>query len=484
MRLFGYKTQIGDVGDTMPFYYNGEWHIFLLATPPDTWTVPERAACTLGHIVSKDLVNWEELPDAFGPGQEGDPDVGAIWTGSIHDHKGKFHFFYTGYSHHAKFQQTICHATSDDMITWEKNPNNPIMYADTSEWEPADWRDPYVYYDEEKGCYAMLIAARLKEGLEDRRGCVVVAYSDDLESWELGGTLWAPQQAHCMECPETFSLGGYNYLVFSRYSGDAKTLYRVAKPGGPWEARPLDALDGSKFYAAKSAGDGERRFTFAWIPRRKFGSNDEDFIWGGEFGSPREMIAMPDGSLTCKLPAEVAASYTNEQDFELIPGDGDWDGTRCDARGSFGFAHIKTARTDLMLEVEIACDPNTMNAGILMEPTDDMYQGHLLMVEPGRKRTSIRRWPIQWEPFWQAWVPGSPELGPDMARPMLVDQFLYSEPEDGKYQIRILRNGQLVECYVNDEVVMSYRIYEESETMFGFFVDQGAVSFNNLCIKT
>ena len=117
MRLFGYKTQIDDVGDTMPFYYNGEWYIFLLATPADTWTVPERAACTLGHIVSKDLVHWEELPDAFGPGPEGDPDVGAIWTGSIHDHNGKFHFFYTGYSHHAKFQQTICHATSDDMIT-------------------------------------------------------------------------------------------------------------------------------------------------------------------------------------------------------------------------------------------------------------------------------------------------------------------------------------------------------------------------------
>ena len=168
----------------------------------------------------------------------------------------------------------------------------------------------------------------------------------------------------------------------------------------------------------------------------------------------------------------------------MIPGDGDWDGARCDARGTFGFAHIKTARTDLMLEVEIACDPNTMNAGILLEPTGDMSMGHLLMVEPGRKRASIRRWPIQWEPFWQALLPDSPELGPDMARPILVDQFLYSEPVDGKYLLRILRNGQLVECYVNDEVVMSYRIYEESETMFGFFVDQGAVSFNNLSIRT
>ena len=48
-----------------------------------------------------------------------------------------------------------------------------------------------------------------------------------------------------------------------------------------------------------------------------------------------------------------------------------------------------------------------------------------------------------------------------MARPILVEQFLYSEPDDGGYQIRILRSGQLVECYVNDQVALSYRIYEE-----------------------
>ena len=147
--------------------------------------------------------------------------------------------------------------------TGKRTRDNPVLVADASRYEPADWRDPFGYYDDDNGRYTMLIAARLKKGLKDRRGCVAVAYSDDLDSWELGETLWAPQQAHCMECPETFSLGGYNYLVFSRYSGDAKTLYRVAKPGGAWQARPLDALDGSKFYAAKSASDGERRITFA-----------------------------------------------------------------------------------------------------------------------------------------------------------------------------------------------------------------------------
>ena len=484
MRLFGYKPKIGDAGDTMPFYYNGEWHLYFLATPPDSWTIPERVTGRLGHIVSKDLVHWDELPDAILPGRDGSADSDAIWTGSILEREGRFHFFYTGYNQHAVLQQTICHAVSDDLVNWEKNPDNPVLVADASRYEPADWRDPFVYYDDDNGRYTMLIAARLKKGLKDRRGCVAVAYSDDLDSWELGETLWAPQQAHCMECPETFSLGGYNYLVFSRYSGDAKTLYRVAKPGGAWQARPLDALDGSKFYAAKSASDGERRITFAWIPRRKFGSDNEEFIWGGQFGSPREMVAMPDGTLVCRPPAELVASYQDSQEYEFLPGDGDWDGLRCDASGGYGFAHIKTARTDLMLEVEVACEANTMNAGVLLESAADMSMGHLLMLEPGRKRVSIRRWPIEWEPFWQALVPDSPEVGPDMARPILVEQFLYSEPDDGVYQIRILRSGQLVECYVNDQVALSYRIYEESEMMFGLYVDQGVASFNRLNIRS
>ncbi len=489
MRLFGYQPEIGACGDTMPFYWDGEWHIFLLATPPDEWEVPARAACRLGHIKSKDLVHWEELPDAFGPGPKGSVDGDAVWTGSIMEHNGKFHFFYTGYSHEATYQQTICHAVSDDMIEWTKDPDNPILIADATRYETADWRDPYVYYDENRGCYVMLIAARELSGPIDRRGCVVAAYSDDLESWTVDEEMWvAPRQVHCMECPETFSLGGYNYLVFSRYSGDARTLYRVAKPGGPWEARPLDALDGAKFYAAKSTGDGVRRFTFAWIPQRIRDDVNEEFIWGGHFGSPREMISLPDGTLTCRLPPEVAASYATSQEYQFTAGDGDWresdSSFSCDARGTYGFGHIKTARTDLMLELELACEANTMTAGVLLEPEADMSQSFLLMIEPGRQRVSIRRFPIAWEPFWQSWVPGSPELGPDMARESLVDQFLPTRPQDDTYQIRVLRNGQLVECYVNDQVVMSYRIYKQAESMFGFFVDQGAVSFNQVAVKT
>lgn len=482
MRMFGYKPKIGAAGDCMPFYWNGEWHIFFLATPEGVWSVPGRAACRLAHIVSEDLVEWTELPDAFEPGPEGSVDGSGIWTGSLIERNGRFYFFYTGYNHEARYQQTICRAMSDDLITWIKDPNNPQFKSDETWYEPADWRDPFVFWDEKKGVYTMLIAARELSGPADRRGCIAVAYSDNLDNWTVKGPLWSPRQVHVMECPEYFTLNGYRYLVFSRYSGDAKTLYRVASPEGSWEARPLDAIDGSKFYAAKSASDGTRRFTFAWIPQRKYDSTNEEFIWGGQLGSPREMVSLPDGTLTCRLPVEIVQSYFRTQDFKFIAGEGQWQGRsgdlHCDARGAYGYGHIKCARTDLMLELELVCDPNTMSAGILLESRGDMSQGHLLMIEPGRKRVSIRRWPIKWEPWWQNLTPGSPTLGPDMERETLVEQWLPSRPQDDKYSVRILRNDQLVECFVNDQVALTYRIYEKAEDMFGFFVDQGVASFN------
>jgi beta-fructofuranosidase len=491
MRMLGYKPKIGAAGDCMPFYWKGTWHIFFLVAPENVWTVPERVACRLAHIASNDLVEWTELPDALVPGPAGSADGSGVWTGSLIERNGRFYFFYTGYCHTAKYEQTICRAVSDDLVTWTKDPNNPQFKSDGTWYEPADWRDPFVYWDEEKGTYTMLMAARELSGPMDRRGCIAVAYSDDLERWTVKGPRWSPRQVHVMECPETFRLGDYRYLVFSRYSGDAKTLYRVARSSDdPWEARPLDSIDGAKFYAAKSAGDGKRRITFAWVPQRQRDNPKEEFIWGGHLGSPRELVSLPDGTLTCRLPEEIVQSYTQLQAFQFAAGDGKWQGEgshrRCDARGSYGFGHVKTARTELMLELDLVCEPNTMSAGILLEPTADMQQGHLLMIEPACQRASIRRWPIKWEPYWQDMVAGSPALGPhtDMEHIALVDRWLPSRPKDDTYRIRVLRTGQLVECYVNNQVTLTYRIYEQAESMFGFFVDQGAASFQGMTIKS
>ena len=92
MRLFGYTPERGAAAvDTMPFFHAGKWHLFFSQPPVDAWEYVERARVSTAYIRSDDLVNWEVMPDAFGPGEHGECDGDGIWTGSVIEHEGIFH---------------------------------------------------------------------------------------------------------------------------------------------------------------------------------------------------------------------------------------------------------------------------------------------------------------------------------------------------------------------------------------------------------
>ena len=84
MRLFGYAPERGAAaGDTMPFHHGGRWHLFFSQPPVGAWEYVERARVSTAYLRSDDLVRWEVMPDAFGPGEHGECDGDGIWTGSV-----------------------------------------------------------------------------------------------------------------------------------------------------------------------------------------------------------------------------------------------------------------------------------------------------------------------------------------------------------------------------------------------------------------
>ena len=491
MRLFGYTPEAAAAaGDTMPFYHAGKWHLFFSQPPQGAWEYVERARVSTAHLCSDDLVRWEIMPDAFGPGTHGDCDGDGIWTGSVIEHNGRFHFFYTGYNRQSASPQTICKATSADLITWDKVANNPLFGPDDRWYETVDWRDPFVYRDEENGRFAMLLSARLKEGPEFRRGCIAMAYSDDLEQWEVQPPHPSSMLTHCPECPETFKLGDWWYLVESRYAERMQTVYRVApSPAGPWSSRKLDSLDGRRFYAAKSAGDGQRRVSFAWIPFRKHHDRQQGWVWGGELGSPRELISLPDGTMTVRLVPDVAASYAAPIRFQLAPQLGAWrtdgDDIHCDATGKYGYAFVTGPdRDDVLLDVDIEPGEHTESVGILIEPAGGarLESGYFLAIEPMKERVIFDRWPAPMDPLWDSLVLHERHgisVTSEIDSP-LVERPLASTPSGRRYRVRLLRKGSAVECFVADQVVASYRLYEVSDNAYGLFVQEGQAVFHDL----
>src|SRR5206468_3185403 len=116
------------------------YHLFTEQAPRNTTAVlegaPESNVRTVGHAVSKDMFEWEELPPAFGCGPPGSFDYHSIYHMDAYVHDGTWYIHYTGLD---KFgpgeQQSIGVATSRDGIHWEKHSSNPILRADPRWYE-------------------------------------------------------------------------------------------------------------------------------------------------------------------------------------------------------------------------------------------------------------------------------------------------------------------------------------------------------------
>ena len=375
--------------------------------------------------------------------------------------------------------------TSDDLIHWTKNPANPIIGPIAERYETVDWRDPYVFWDGDKGCHRMLIATRETSGPPHKRGCIAEMRSHDLQSWEWADSNWTRRITHCPECPETFYLGDYAYLVFSRYSERAQTFYRVARTlDGPWESRAHEAIEGRRFYAAKSTSDGDRRVTLAWAHDRKHHGLTAPWEWGGRFGSPRELISLPDGTLVTRLVPEVAAAYREDVEFGFAGAWGDWDrdgsAIRGSAPGSYAYGFLEVPRQEVMLDTEIEFHGATTSAGILIEAAPDMENGYFIEVDPRRSSAALCRWPVAKDPTWQLMSGDVQE--PDLDNP-LVQNSIPMVPDNGRIRVRLIRCGEMLECYVAEQVAMTFRIYEQTDTMLGLYVQEGEATFGNLSIR-
>ena len=305
MEVFRKLKWADSTGDAIPFYHDNVYHIFSLTSPPGTTVYPERLRTTWEHSVSRDLVHWEEVETALYPGEGEEPDACGVWTGAAIYGQGKYHIFYTGYNYNIHYQQTICHAVSQDGIHFEKDPKNPIIVPYEG-YELVDWRDPYVFYNEDDKCYWILISGRKEEGPPARRGCIVLYRSWDLENWEYYGPIYRPYHTNCPECCEMYKIGDLWYLSYSRFSEFVNTIYRVSNsPFGPWRTPKMDGIGGRRFYAAKSMeNDQGRRFYFAWAHDRADESNFGQWYWGGQFCIPHEVCQNPEGELDVKMPKE------------------------------------------------------------------------------------------------------------------------------------------------------------------------------------
>ena len=163
-------------------WHKGEYHLFFQHNPFGT----QWGHMSWGHAVSRDLINWEELPVAIPEG-----DDGAIFSGSAISDGDDLVAIYTRQTEN---NQSQCIARSkDNGRTFIKYVNNPVL-----DENKKDFRDPKVFKYSEH--WIMCAAQPFDHQIS-------FYSSSDLINWKhLSDFGPAGAQEGIWECPDLFML--------------------------------------------------------------------------------------------------------------------------------------------------------------------------------------------------------------------------------------------------------------------------------------
>lgn len=478
-KLF-YKPRNAWVGDLIPYWENGTYYGFYLHDP--RIKDMEYAEETTWHLVTtKDFVNLEYKGEAIKRGGDDRPNKNAYTGSIIKDKDGVYHAFYTAFNENIKIDgksvQSVMQATGRDLEHLE-TAEDFLFVADGKMYEEFDWRDPYVYWNEEEQCYDMLLAARLKNGGELRGGCIALCRSKDLMEWTYEKPFYAPGMYITMECPEKFQMGDYWYLVFSTFSDQFTTHYRIAKnPSGPWMIPDDDVFDTRADYAIKTASDGQRRFAFGWIAS-KYGNRDfGPWEWGGTMVFHEIIQNEQDGTLRVKVIPGVKEFYSEIQKSDVFVSYGGTveqlsDGIAVTSE-TLGAGLYEIPKDCFSVEMDIHVK-HAHEFGIALHADPLMERGYFLRMNRKKGEVAWDMWPRAEQGKCQWQIKGDIPYQIETARMLPVTE---------DYHIFIVREDDICIVYINDEIVLSTRMYDHKGGYAGIYVVQGEVEMCGFTVR-
>lgn len=454
--------------DVIPFYENGEFKLFYLRDYRDISVHGE--GCPWCLLTSSDLVHFHDHGPVLLRGGKEEQDL-YVFTGCCIRAGEEYMIFYTGHNPHLREkglpEQKILRATSRDLLHWEKDRD--FVFAAPDWLEMHDFRDPFVFYDEERKEYCMLIAGRLKNGdPSSARGVTLLACSPDLTHWEVEKEpFYAPHAYFTHECPDLFRIGDWWYLVFSEFTDRIVTTYRMSRsPFGPWVSPKINSFDGHAFYAAKSVSDGKRRILFGWNCIKQDERDDAPWQWGGTI-IPHEIVQQPDGTLAVKCPQEVAAQYPHRLPVaaERTMGSVSYqDGKYLLGGEGKSLCMLGAMPENGKIELSFTASDDCGDFGLLLRADAGVDAYYAVRFEPRFNRLAMDIQPRA-----------------DNTRHTQVDVERWCPVVPGeKNKLLILFEGSVLEVYVNDKVAMSARMFDRREGDFGIFTHNTSVCFEEI----
>lgn len=225
-----------------PFYYRGKYHITFQKNPHG----PFWHQIHWGHLVSDDMVHWQEVDIALRP-EAGELAPDGIWSGSATlDANGDPVLFFTAGNDALYPSQRMALARPKDLTDpflreWVKHPD--ALITQQPDWGVfGQFRDPFVFWDKSAQQWYQLVTS----GIPGGSGTALVFSSTDLLHWNFMGPIFStdiktyPQVGPVWELPVLLPLGvgrdGRERHWFGINSHGAGAVVEIYYWIGVWDA--------------------------------------------------------------------------------------------------------------------------------------------------------------------------------------------------------------------------------------------------------
>lgn len=458
-KIFYHPDDITSVAaDFIPFYDNGVFHLFYLYDGRDKSRFGEGVPWY--KISTTDFVDFKDHGEMIGRGSLTDYDP-YVFTGSVIKHEGQYHAFYTAHNPYIKdcgdYYECIMHAVSDDLENWEKIPEEKLLSPDG--YSKCDFRDPFVFFNEEENVFWMLICAKNSDGNAIRNGVTLTFQSKDLKNWEKRDELFAPNQFFAHECPDLFMMNGWWYLIFSEYSDRNIVRYRKAQSlNGPWLKPKKDYFDGRAFYAAKTASDGNKRYLFGWNPTRENNNDNGNWQWGGNL-VVHELIQTEEADLAVKPPESILNAFSKEIIKDVVV-------NLESPYTTETITILENAPEIFKLSAEINYQQGSSQLGFLLHHNPVLDEAFGITINLDNNMISVNQFPN---------FPQNKFNEFQLQQPI---------PADETYKVDILIDHDVCVIYVNSQTALNTRFYNKKGSNVSVFSSNSNVRFSDVSIST
>lgn len=446
MQISYFQPKDTYISQVMMCFYNEKYYIYYQC---DDTRLPQDAVGYQGWnlAITEDLEHYEVHQMVLQSGSEAGRRE-TLCAGNVAFLNGKW---YACYSVQDGENAQIVLAVSGDGILWDESVQQLVL---PPECDGKFQAMPSLFYEKESEMWLLTVSAVKKEAASAYGGCVLQYRSRDLAVWTEKEMLWSPMRYEKIERPSFFTIGKWQYLLYSEHCDEGKIHYRKRKEGESfWSAPRRGSLDGRCLEMGGVFFQNGHWCLYGILPIRKINSELGDWSDCGGVLVHR-VIQQENGDLGV-LPLGYKETQLSETALTLENVQGNAELVFAERTGT-------RYRVDFILEFSEL----TYRFGVKLYENSVLDSGYAYQFVPGEQKAEFDRLPnMKWFLY----------LNKGMAQSV-------SLAAGKKYPATLLVQGDISVLYV-DGIAISARMKEKPGNELKFYVEGGKLTVSEITLN-